>query len=709
GFPHHALENYLGRLIAAGRRVAVADQMEDPKQAKGLVKRAVTRIVSPGTVTDEGLLDPRENNYLAAIVLDKKSAGMAWVDLSTGVFRACPAEGARLADELGRVHPAECLVCEDLSLDSPENAQLQLHDVEPRPAATVDKGRARSAADALGETLRRMEVMITKRPAWSFDLSTARETLCKHFGVGTLEGFGWDQDDPALEPAIRAAGAVMEYLLETQKVGLPHIDKLIPHGAQPTVHIDVATRRSLELTRTMREGRREGSLLDVMDETVTPMGSRLLADWLSNPLTQLDPLNERLDAVTEGVESPESTDELRELLKGAYDLERLVSRVASGRASPRDLEQLGRTLRILPDVKAKLGGLRGDLWSRVDSQVDSSDELRNRLQSALADKCPLSSKDGGFIRDGFSKELDELREMAAGGKQWIAEYQAAEVESSGIPSLKVGYTRVFGYYLEITNAHRDKAPEHYIRKQTLKNAERYVTPELKEYEEKILHANEASQELEVKLFAELLAEADGRRRHLQASAQALAEVDVILSFARAARMRNYCRPELVDEPRLEIIDGRHPVLDVLEPEGTFVPNDVSANSDGKHLLLITGPNMAGKSTYIRQVALITLMGQLGSFVPASQAKIGIADRVFARVGASDELSRGHSTFMVEMTESARILNTATRRSLVILDEIGRGTSTYDGLSLAWAIVEHLHQRLQCRTLFATHYHELTSL
>jgi DNA mismatch repair protein MutS len=435
----------------------------------------------------------------------------------------------------------------------------------------------------------------------------------------------------------------------------------------------------------------------------------MLSEWVAGPLTDLPSINARLDAVGEFIRDTALCRELREHLRGVYDLERLLARVTTGRASPRDLSFIGRTLGSLPKVKAKLTARSSTLLCHLESELDLCPEVRSKLDAALVEDCPLAAREGGFIRDGFRAELDQLRDLAAGGKQWIARYQAEEITRTGITNLKVGYNKVFGYYIELTNAQRDKAPANYIRKQTIKNAERYITPELKEYEEKVLAADEKAKDLEYELFLELRDLVQVSARRLQATAAVLAQLDVLAALAELARQRGYCRPMLLEEPLLNILDGRHPVLDISEPQGTFVPNDCTASADDGMILLITGPNMAGKSTYIRQVALITLMAQMGSFVPAREATIGIADRIFARVGASDELSRGQSTFMVEMTETARILNTATGRSLVILDEIGRGTSTYDGVSLAWAIIEHIHDQIGCRTLFATHYHELTDL
>lgn len=677
GFPHHQLEHYLAKLIAAGMRVAVCEQVEDPKLAKGLVRREITRVVTAGTITDETLLDPRQSNYLAA-VCPGEPVGLAWVELSTGRFQAAGFPRGEIGDQLARIGPAECLLAEG----------------EPLPSAGVQEA-----------------VMLTRRPVWAFSWETACQALRQHFGTHNLEGFGFTES-VADRQAIRAAGAILEYLHETQKSSLAHLDRLIPYRRGSVLAIDESTRRSLEITRTLRDGRREGSLVAVLDRTVTPMGSRVLAEWISNPLTDREAINRRLGAVEELVRDARLAADLREAFHRVYDLERLLARVSTGRVSPRDLSFLDRTLRMLPGLKAKLTARSSPLLQELEGSIDLCPELRAKLGAALVEDCPLSSREGGFIRLGYSKELDELRELAHGGKQWMAQYQAQQIERTGIPTLKVGYNKVFGYYIEITNAHRDKAPADYIRKQTLKNAERYITPELKEYEEKVLTADEKARQLEYDLFCGLREAVLEVRTRVQQTAAALAQLDVLAALAELARERNYCRPALVEEPILLIRDGRHPVLDILEPEGTFVPNDTELGvglGEGKTMALVTGPNMAGKSTYIRQVALLVLLAQAGSFIPAKEATIGIADRIFARVGASDELARGQSTFMVEMTETARICHLATRRSLVVLDEIGRGTSTYDGISLAWAVAEYLHDHVQCRTLFATHYHELTDL
>ena len=541
GFPHHQLESYLGKLIAAGMRAAVCEQVEDPKLAKGLVRREVTRIVTPGTVTDDALLDPRESNFLAAVA-PGDPVGLAWVELSTGRFVAAGFSAKQLPDQLARIAPAECLSSDDGT---------------PLPAHLNDR------------------MMVTRRPAWAFSQQAARQLLAKHFGTAGLEGFGFS-DMPADAQAIRAAGAVLDYLTETQKSSLEHIDRLLPYRSLGTLEIDESSRRSLEITRTIREGRREGSLLWVLDHTVTAMGSRLLAEWVANPLTDVTAIRARLDAVGELVGDQSLCADLHESLRRVYDVERLLARVTTGRASPRDLSFLGRTLRMLPAVKAKVTARKSELLTRIEGAIDLCPDLRATLEAALADECPLASNEGGFIREGFSAELDALRELAHGGKQWIARYQAQEIQRTGIPTLKVGFNKVFGYYIEITNAHREKIPADYIRKQTIKNAERYITPELKEYEEKVLTADEKAKELEYRLFLDLRNIVAADRRRMQATAAALAEIDVLVSLADLARQRNYCRPKIAEEPVLRIVDGRHPVLDIVEPEGKFVPNDTLA-------------------------------------------------------------------------------------------------------------------------------------
>lgn len=681
GFPHHQLDGYLQKLIRAGYRAAVCEQVEDPKQAKGLVRREVTRMVSAGTLTDDSLLDPREANYVAAIFRpaggreqdDDPVVGIAWAELSSGRFEAGVFPLARLEDELERIGPAEVLYREDDARISPD------------PSAPWSW---------------------TRRPAWTFAAQGCQEALCKQFGTHSLEGFGFEPEHIA---AVQAAGGVLQYLQETQRVALDHFESLIAHHRSATLQIDASTRRSLEITRTMRTGAREGSLLEVLDQTQSAMGARLLADWLAAPLADLQAIAHRHDAVEELYRDASLRQEVRKTLADIFDLTRLLGRVATQRCGPRDLQQIGRTLAILPTLKSRLTDRKSEAIQRIEADLQLCPELRSQLESALADNCPLSAADGHFIRPGFDEQLDNLRELAQGGKQWIAQYQQRMTQQTGIANLKVGFNRVFGYYLEINNSQKDRVPADFIRKQTLKNCERYITPALKEYEEKVLAADDEAASREQQLFVELRLAAHRHLRTLQRIAAALAELDVLAALAELAALRRWVRPTMTNDPVLKIEAGRHPVLDVKLPQGEFVPNDCFQSPEAGMVLLITGPNMAGKSTYIRQVALLTLLAQAGSFVPADKATIGIADRIFARVGASDELGRGQSTFMVEMVETARILNTATARSLVILDEIGRGTSTYDGLALAWAITEHLHERIGCRTLFATHYHELTQL
>ena len=691
GFPHHQLDSYLGKLIKQGFRVAVCDQVEDPKTAKGLVKRAVSQIVSPGTLTDQALLDPAVNNYLVALLpnnlIVKKTRkkrdqsatkgqlvfGVSWAEISTGRFFTTSVQKDQLNNLLARLNASEILVPD-------------------------------SASDVIDSQM--FESMITQRPDWSFGVATAQENLAKQFNVATLDGFGLEAFDPA---AIGAAGAILDYVKENQKSSLEHFDRIQGFRQASFVEIDSATWRSLEISQTIRTNSREGSLFGVIDRCKTPMGSRLLGEWLTNPLTKLEQVEYRQDAVEEVCEAQKLRGQLQDYLKEVFDLQRLLARVATGRASPRDLSCISKTLAAVPALKAKLTGRKSRWLQQLEADLDLCADLRAELEKALTDPCTAQIKDGGFMKEGYDSKLDEFRKLAAGGKQWIANYQQKICEETGIPSLKVGFNKVFGYYLEVTNTHRDKVPADFIRKQTLKNQERYITPELKEYEEKVLSADAKATELELKLFDNLRQLVRAQTARLKANAEIIATLDVVVALAQLAVEQNYCRPKMVTESTTNIVDGRHPVLDIIEPLGAFVPNGTAVDEENGFLHLITGPNMAGKSTYIRQVALISLMAQIGSFVPAKEATLGLVDKVFARVGASDELSRGQSTFMVEMTETARILNTATSRSLVILDEIGRGTSTYDGVSLAWAIVEFLHDQIGCRTLFATHYHELTEL
>jgi DNA mismatch repair protein MutS len=676
GFPHHAVDAHVRNLVQAGHSVAICDQTEDPATAQGLVRREVVRVVTPGTITEEELLDPRRANYLVAVWPDDDRVGLAWADLSTGLFQAADVSWLRLSDELDRLAPAECVHGES----APKRLVDLVHTAVPTMARTA-------------------------RPDWTFDPTSARAALFDHFSVTTATGFGFDDGQPCLS----AAGALLLYLQESCKADLAHLRSPRPYRPENHLLLDEVTRRSLELTRTLRDASRQGSLLSYLDRTVTGMGARLFQESLLAPLTDRAAIEARLDAVAELVEVHALRQEMRARLGDVADLHRLSARASAGRASPRDLAAVARTLRLLPDLRTRLAGCRSKLLRDLERYLETCPELCRTLEAALSPQPPADAREGGVIRDGHDDQLDQLRQTARSGKEWIARFQTEEATRTGIAGLKVGYNQVFGYYIEVAHSHARKVPAHYERKQTLKNAERYVTPELKEHEERVLTAEDQMRQREQELFAALRERTGSQAARLQRAGEVLARLDVLAALAELAAARSYCRPELADEPVLQIVNGRHPVLDQTLDPGNFVPNDALLGPGQGRLWLITGPNLSGKSTFIRQVALLTLMAQMGSFVPADSARIGIADRIFTRVGASDDLSRGHSTFMVEMTEAANILNNATPRSLVILDEIGRGTSTYDGVSLAWAITEYLHNEVRCRALFATHYHELAQL
>jgi DNA mismatch repair protein MutS len=678
GFPHHSLDNHLHKLLEAGLRVAVCDQVEEAGGGKKLLRREVTRIVTPGTVTEDDLLDPKQNNHLVAVlpISPAVPVGLAWLDVSTGRFFAVDVPHAHLREELARLAPAECL-CSDAHA---EQVRPILHQLADTPT-------------------------LTTRPDWNFDAVTAKTALANHFTVSTFAGFGFEDKQVCLA----AAGALLLYVQEMLKTDVRHIRRLQPYLGSKVLQLDDVTRRSLELTRTLREGDRHGSLLSAIDRTVTTMGARLLQEWLLAPLADRPAIESRLDAITELVSESQARKDLTAALAQVHDLQRLTSRVSTGRASPRDLAAIGRSLRLLPQVKARITARKSALVRELEANLELCQDLRGALDAALVEDPPLSAREGSLIRPGFHAELDELREIARGGKEWIAKYQAEEIARTGIRSLKVGYNGQDGYFIEITNTHAAKVPANYRRRRTMTNAERFYTPELKEYEEKVVSAEEKGKAREYELFLQLRDQVATQTNRLLQTGEVLAQLDVFCSFADLAVSRQYIRPELTDEPILDIKDGRHPVLEQALPPGTFVPNDVMMGPAEGTFWLITGPNMSGKSSYIRQVAILTLLAQVGSYIPAQSARIGIADRIFTRVGASDELSRGQSTFMVEMTEAANILNNATARSLVILDEIGRGTSTYDGISLAWAITEYLHNQVGARSLFATHYHELAQL
>ncbi|MDY6914668.1 MAG: DNA mismatch repair protein MutS [Planctomycetota bacterium] len=683
GIPYHALDSYLARLIKAGHRVAICEQVEDSAKAKGIVKREVVRLVTPGTLTDETMLPEREGNYLAAIFAAKrencKSVGVAWVELSTGAFWAMTTSAENLLDELIRIRPAEVLFSDSGGFDTPEFRRKLREIVAASP---------------------------TGRPDWSFDAHAAAETLKKHFRSATLEGFGFDGWDES----VSAAGAIIEYLRETQKTAVAHILSLRKFDRTDHMALDGNTLRCLEVHRTLRLNKRSGSLLACIDRTCTGMGARLLERWLTFPLLSYGAILARHDAVEELSDAAGRSrlENLRKLLADISQIDRIAANIAMGRVRPRELIALGRSLRLLPTIAATVADCNADIIGQLTPQLGGLSGPAELIAKAIDPDCPNTLRDGGVIADRFDDELDRLRSIGRDGQSWLAKYQADQAQRSGISNLKVGYNRVFGYYIEITHANADKVPADYVRKQTLKNAERYITDDLKRYESEVLTAEERVKSLEARLFEQVRLELSEYTGAFQAAAEALARLDVLAGLAQLAADLGYRRPTITQENVLHIVAGKHPVL-AEQLREQFVPNDVHMEAEKDRLLIVTGPNMAGKSTYIRQAALLVLMAQAGSFIPAEQATIGLADRIFTRVGAADELTRGLSTFMVEMIETANILNNATARSLVILDEVGRGTSTYDGLALAWAVSEHIALRIGCRTLFATHYHELTEL
>jgi DNA mismatch repair protein MutS len=681
GVPYHAVDGYLKKMLEAGHKVAVCEQVENPKTAKGVVKRDIVRIVTPGTLTDDILLDAREDNFLCAADLGARGAAISWVDISTGHFFVQEVEEGKIVDELLRLRPAECLLADR--------------------RGELFEGETKKLACEVREVV---GAVVTERPAWYFDPYQARQRLLKHFGTATLEGFGIGDG----EEVIRPAGAIIEYLNETQKTTLGHILSIRKIERRQFLQIDPNSIASLEILRTIRGEGKEGTLLDCLDETLTGPGARMFRRWICMPLCDAGAIELRQDAVEELKDSDGGLAKIRKVLGDIADLERIAARVSTYRASPKDLISLATTLRLIPQLREAMEQFRADLLLQLGQGCDGMEELADLLEAAIEPEAPAHLREGGVIRAGFDEELDSLRLISKDGQKWLSAYQAEQIKRTGIGNLRIGYNRVFGYYIEVGRSAANKAPADYVRKQTIKNSERYITDELKQYETKALGAEEKAVELEQRLFEQVRQQTAGYVGRLQKLAEVVATCDCLASLGYLAKRRGYIRPKITQEGVLKIMEGRHPVLaEVLGSE--FVPNDVELGGEAGQVLVITGPNMSGKSTYIRQNALLVIMAQMGSFVPAKEATIGLADRIFTRVGASDELVRGQSTFMVEMCETANIINNATARSLVILDEVGRGTSTYDGLSLAWAITEHIASRIKCRTLFATHYHELTEL
>ncbi len=683
GVPYHAVEGYLRKMLQAGFKVAVCEQVEAPKTAKGVVKRDVVRIVTPGTLTDDILLNAKEDNFLCAVSLGTNTdAAISWVDVSTGHFFVQQLPEKNLLDELLRLSPAECLLAD---------RRGELFEAETKKLT--------------GDITQLTGAIVTERPGWYFDSFKAKQRLLKHFGTISLEGFGIGDGDETL---IRPAGAIIEYLNETQKTTLAHICSIKKINRKKFLQIDQSSLVSLEILRTIRTESKKGSLLHCLDETLTGMGGRMFRNWLCMPLSDLGAIELRQDAVEEMIDYTSKLTDIRKLLSDIADTERIAARISIFRATPRDLLALAATLRRIPLLRELLQQFSADLVLELARRCDSMDELAELLEVAIEPRCPAHLRDGGVIRTGFSEDLDQLRSISRDGRSWLRQYQKEQINRTGIANLKIGYNKVFGYYIEINHSASDKVPPDYVRKQTIKNAERYITDELKEYETRALSAEEKALELELKLFEQLRSQCAQYITRLQKLADTVAQCDCLSALAYLAKRRNYIRPKITGGSELLINEGKHPVLaETLGPE--FVPNDIELGDKAGDCLIITGPNMSGKSTYVRQTALLVLMAQAGSFIPAKDATIGLVDRIFTRIGASDELVRGQSTFMVEMTETANIVNNATAKSLVILDEVGRGTSTYDGLALAWAITEHIANKLKCRTLFATHYHELTEL
>ena len=680
GVPFHAAETYIKRLIDKGYKVAICEQVEDPKTAKGLVKREVIRVVTPGTTLDATALDETKNNYLMSIVATEDRFGCAIADITTGdCFLTEVDKPQKLLDEINKFTPAE-IICNDAFFMS----GIDTDDLK----------------DRLG-------ICIFSLDTWHFDDDLCRRTLKEHFHVTNLEGLGIKDYDSG----IIASGALFLYLKETQKTALSHMATIHPYMADKYMLIDSSSRRNLELVETMREKQKKGSLLWVLDKTKTAMGARTLRAVVEQPLIDTEEINRRLTALEELNEKAMLRDEIREYLNPVYDMERLISRISYKSANPRDLVAFAASLEMLPYIKQVLGEFKSPILMQINEDMDALGDLCSLIKRAIVDEPPIAQKDGGIIREGYNEDVDKFRRSRTDGKKWLSELEAKERERTGIKSLKIKYNRVFGYSLEVTNTFKDQVPDNYVRKQTLANAERYITQELKELEDLILGAEDKLYALEYELFSQVRDQVGAEVVRIQHTAKAVAYIDVFASLALVAERNHYVRPKINENGVIDIKNGRHPVVERMIENDMFIANDTYLDNQKKRISIITGPNMAGKSTYMRQSALIVLMAQIGSFVPAEKANIGIVDRIFTRVGASDDLASGQSNFMVEMTEVANILRNATSRSLLILDEIGRGTSTFDGLSIAWAVIEHISNVKLCgaKTLFATHYHELTEL
>lgn len=679
GFPHHAIDTYLPKLVRAGYRVAVCEQMENPKFAKGIVKREVIEVVTPGVALSDKLLDHKKNNYLMAIYLENEIAGISFCDISTGEFHAYEVYNKDIQQQIGLISPAEILISKN-----------QKGILEPLIQKTSQL------------------ITITKIDDWIFNYEYAGELLLKQFNTKTLKGYGVDH----LHAGLIAAGGALNYLRETQKANISHINKITGYNPSDYMILDFATKRNLEITYSMQDGGREGSLISILDRTETAMGGRMLKKWVSAPLRTLEPILKRQESVEELFKNKQLRKNLLSELKEIGDLERLISKICTGKVNPREIVNLKTSLKKIPLIKQLLDLSKSDTLSKINEKLLGLNHLVEKIEKSIDDNPPLNIVDGGVIRSGYSAELDELRGLSTNAKTWIANLQKSERERTGISSLKVSYNRVFGYYIEISHANKDKVPDNYMRKQTLVNSERFITPELKEYEDKILNAEENIVTLETQLFNEVRNSAAAFAEQIQENARLIAMLDCYLSFAECAEENNYVKPVIDESDYLEIVDGRHPVVEKILPPGEkFSPNDCSMVNSENQIILLTGPNMAGKSVFLRQVGLIVLLAQIGSFVPAKEARIGLVDRIYTRVGASDNITAGESTFLVEMQEAANILNNATCKSLILLDEIGRGTSTFDGISIAWAITEYLHENpeVSAKTLFATHYHELNEM